>query len=212
MTGPESRLRAAYVARAADAPSTPHPAPEAIAIAVERSGTETDRLAVLDHVASCAACRAEFELLRAAQTAARQLVPATWRVQGIGLAAAAAVLVAIALAVARSSAVHLSAAAPDRGATQASRPHTITLIAPIGPAASTAPRFVWHRVPTAGSYHFEVLDDSGGVVVRADTRDTAFTAVALTAGRAYQWWVQTRVEGETWQSEFAAIQVSQSGR
>jgi hypothetical protein len=211
MTGPESRLRAAYAARAADAPSTPHPTPEAIAAAVERYGAEVERLAVLDHIASCARCRSEFELLRATHTAARQLVPATWRVQGLGLAAAAAVVVAVALAVARTGTGHLTTAVPDRGSMRTDAPHTITLIAPIGSAASTAPRFMWHRVPTGESYHFEVLDDSGGVVVRADTRDTTFTAASLTPGRAYRWWVQAKVEGETWQSEFAAIRVLHSG-
>ena len=41
------------------------PSPEALLALVRREGAEADRLAVLDHVMSCAHCRAEFDLLRA---------------------------------------------------------------------------------------------------------------------------------------------------
>ena len=203
---PDSRLRAAYAARAADAPLTPHPAPEAIAATVDRSAGEAERLATLDHIAACAQCRSEFELLRATHTAAGQLAPATWRISGVGLAVAAMLVVAVALSVTRLAAPRVAAIPADRGAGQASS-RTIPLIAPLGPTSVVPQRLIWHAVRGAAGYHVEVLTDSGGVIARGDTRDTTFTAPALAPGQTYRWWVQARVDGEAWQSGFAEIRV-----
>jgi hypothetical protein len=206
----DGRLRAAYKAFGADAPGTPHPPPEAIAAAVERSGAESDRLATLDHVGSCARCREEFELLWVTHTAARQVGARRWPIRQVGLAAAAVVVVGVALSVGRWRSPSATGG-PDRGAPTSDPGHTITLVAPLGAASPTAPRFVWHAVPTTSSYRLEVLDDSGAVIVGADTRDTSFTARALTPGRSYRWWVQTKVNGEVWQSEFAEIHATPTG-
>lgn len=209
MTQPsDARLRAAY---GADAAGTPHPAPELIAAAAQLEGEEAVRLATLDHVASCAACRREFDLLRATHDAARRLAPSTWRVHAMGLAAAAAVIIAVALTIGRRGTPGVGEIAPDRGAS-ASAAQAITLITPLGTTPADAPHFVWHAVPTTGNYHLEVLDDSGAVVVGRDTHDTAFTAPPLTPGRSYRWWVQAKINGETWQSEFGEIRATLSER
>lgn len=209
---PDARLRAAYAAQAANVPGTPHPTPEQLAAAVEHSDRETERLTTLDHVASCASCRREFELLWATHAAARQAAVTTgWRLPAWSLAAAAVIVVAVSLSVARLRATHPTELAPDRGVPPAGLQHAITLIAPLGAAPSTAPRFVWRAVPTPGMYHLEVLDDSGAVAVSIDTRDTTFTPPGLTPGRAYRWWVQTRINGEPWQSKFAEFRASPSG-
>ena len=49
-----------------------HVSPEAIAALARREGSETERLATLDHVMSCRECRAEFDLLRAVEQAGAQ--------------------------------------------------------------------------------------------------------------------------------------------
>jgi hypothetical protein len=128
----------------------------------------------------------------------------------MGLAAAAAVILAVTLTIGRRDTSHVGAMAPDRGTPATTQ--EITLITPLGTTPAATPRFIWHAVPTTGSYHLEVLDDSGAVVVGTDTRDTAFTAPALTPGRAYRWWVQAKVNGETWQSEFGEIRATADAR
>jgi hypothetical protein len=207
----DARLRAAYAAHGADAPATPHPVPEVIAAAAQLEGDEAERLATLDHIASCARCRREFELLRATHVAARKLAPSTWRVRTMGLAAAAAVIIAVTLTIGRRGTPRVDEIAPDRGG-GASAAQAITLITPLGTTRAATPRFVWHAVPTRGSYHIEVLDDSGAVVIGTDTRDTAFTAPALAPGRTYRWWVQAKVNGEAWQSEFGEIRTTRDAR
>src|SRR5690348_5985557 len=48
------------------------PAPEGLLAIVERTGDDASRLAALDHVMSCAACRRDFDLLRTAALSAEQ--------------------------------------------------------------------------------------------------------------------------------------------
>jgi len=208
---PDERLRAAYAVHGANTPATPHPSPELIALAAQRQGTEVERLRTLEHLGSCASCRAEFELLRATHTAAQRLTPTTWRMRGFGLAAAAVALVAVTLSVYRSAAPHIGASAPDRGSAHQATSHTIALVAPFGPTSSTGPRFVWRAAPTTGMYHLEVLDDSGAVALRADTPDTTFAALPLAPDRSYRWWVQAPVNGEPWRSEFGEIRTTKIG-
>jgi hypothetical protein len=188
-----------------------HPSPELIVRAVQRQGAEAERLRTLEHIGSCAACRKEFELLRATHLAARQLTPTTWRVRGFGLAAAAAVVVAVTLSVFRSSVPHPGATPLDRGAAQQATNRSIALVGPLGSTSPTGPRFVWRGVATTGTYHLEVLDDSGGVALRADTPDTTYPALPLAPDRSYRWWVKTTVNGEAWQSEFGEIHTTAGG-
>jgi hypothetical protein len=224
-TTSDSSLRAAYGAHGADTPDSPHPAPELIADAVERHGSEADRLQTLDHIGSCARCRSEFELLRSTRVAARESARSRWPFRVAGLAAAAAVVVGVTLSVTRSfttgfgtGRVPLSGPAAaqsipaDRGpTTQAATNQAIALIAPLGSIKSAATRFVWHGVAPGTMYHVEVLDDSGAVVARANTADTVFTAPphALAPGRLYRWWVQATVGGEPWQSGFGDFQTTE---
>jgi hypothetical protein len=209
MTGrPDDRLRAAYAAYGADAPDTPHPAPELIAAAAERQGAEVERMRTLDHIATCTACRKEFDLLRATHDAARQMTPSTWRLRGFGIAAAAAVVIAATLTIARWNGPHAGVAQLDRSAGSQKADHAITLVAPIGFVSPHATRFIWHSVRTANGYHLEVLDDSGAVALRTDTRETTYVAPQLAPSRTYQWWVQARVNGEAWRSEFGEIKTA----
>src|SRR5215217_3896641 len=74
-----------------------HPEAEALLALAERSGSETARLEVLDHVMACDACRREFDLIRASVVAAAVPRQSTWfRSPSIGLMAIAATLLAAA--------------------------------------------------------------------------------------------------------------------
>ncbi len=196
-------LRAAY--ERALATRTPGeraacPAPEAILALVRRQGREAERLAQLDHIMACAACREEFELLRAIERAGEKAAAAehgpssepgpvvghiAWR-RWVPLAAAAALVLVIAVGPGRQ----LWKRAPEqvRGGAGA--------VALIGPADGSAPAgatvgFVWHASPGAERYTLELLTGGGNVALSRTTTDTALTVVlrpALPAGD-YRWWV-----------------------
>src|SRR3954451_7144100 len=97
----DERLRDLYAAAMkAGVTSTggSHPSPEAIADLVNRTGGEAERLAILDHVMSCAECRRDFDLLRTVERvaggAARPAVRRSWVLPA---ALAATLLVAVGL-------------------------------------------------------------------------------------------------------------------
>src|SRR5687768_16428906 len=98
----DEALRAAY-ARAMTEPRSADragcPAPDALIALVQRTGPEDMRLATLDHTMSCAACQADFELLRAIDAADRRETATSRRTlrwhRPLMLALAASVVLAI---------------------------------------------------------------------------------------------------------------------
>ncbi len=181
------------------------PTPEAILGLVQRQGDEEQRLSVLDHVMACAACRQEFELLRAIQRAGVQAAteartPETVAVGGapgrvVGhirwrgwapIAAAAAVVLVLALGPGRR--LWQPGAEPVRGGGE-----SLALVAPADAAMpSGAPlAFVWHRVPGAERYTLELLTGGGVLALSRTTTDTTLT-LSLPPNLApgdYRWWV-----------------------
>lgn len=197
----DEELRAAY-ARAMPAPRsidrTRCVSPDAMIALLRREGSESVRLATLDHTMGCIACQREFELLRSIDAAERRDARASrdagWR-KPLGLALAASLLVAIGLGpgrawlvrdepdVMRGEAASLVAASPADGA-----------------AVSTdSLRFAWHPVPGAGRYILELLTPEGTVRLSGTTGDTTLTLRGvrdLPAGE-YRWWVRaTLPDGE----------------
>lgn len=90
----EEQLRAAY-RRAMDA--RPHdrsgcPAPDALAAVIEGTASEAERFETLRHIGSCAACRADFELLRTAGDVAERVMRPWWTTRPVMALAAALVL------------------------------------------------------------------------------------------------------------------------
>jgi hypothetical protein len=202
----DARLKALYAAGTAGEALRSHPEPEAIATAVERRGAEAERLRTIEHIAVCRRCRQEFELLRSAHVAGRQLVARTWQLRAVGLAAAAVLVVAVTLSVGRLSANRSVARSVDRGPVPAGGRGTIALVDPARDAStSTAPLLRWRAARGAASYHVEVLDGDGAVIASRDTPDTSFVAPTLVPGRNYRWWVQATVNGERWRSPFWAF-------
>ncbi|MFI5209488.1 MAG: hypothetical protein ACHQ2E_03495 [Gemmatimonadales bacterium] len=161
------------------------PSLEAIDALVVREGPEGQRLATLDHVMACRACRDEFEKLRvlhAAQDRPARIRRHLWQAAAsVALLAGAGVLWRV-----------RQQPAPDefRGGADG-----VTVVSPVGTAlAQPALQFVWHAVPGVATWHFELLDAEGGaVLVSASSSDTTFVlpdSVSLQPGRSYAWRVQ----------------------
>ena len=152
------------------------PTPEALDALVGKSGGEESRLATLDHVMSCNACRQEFELLRAIQAAAAADTGAPRRRHAPWLAAAVVVVAAGAITLAQ-----LQRSNPARGAGSAAASD----IALVGITGHT---LVWRAVPGAIRYDIETVDANGATVFRATTADTSVALPATLAG--VNWWVR----------------------
>lgn len=165
-------------------PGAACPEPDALQALVEREGTEEERLAMLDHVASCRSCSREFELLRALRAAApagrRPRVVSPWLVAASAIVAVAAATMAI-----RSMSTPTNVM---RG------PSVGGVILLSQPAHSSV--LQWHAVPRAVSYVVEVLDAQGAVLAADTTADTSFALPAQLRARPgtnEQWWVRARL-------------------
>jgi hypothetical protein len=163
------------------------PSPDELRALVERTDAEPARLARLNHVMGCAACRDEFELLRSAAASVGVRRP-WWR--GAALAATVLLSVALGVSLARPRPV---ATGPERGGGPQPR-----LIAPRGQVDEAgAGRFMWSAVPGAFRYDVEVLTPEGKVLLATSTPDTSMAAPAFERGLALRWWVRARLaDGE----------------
>lgn len=198
----DDRLGALWAAGAAAESPPSHPAPEAIAAAVERRGPEAERLRTLGHIAACPPCRRDFELLRSTHQAGRELVARPWWVRAGGVAAAAVLVAMVGIAVGRITA-RGPASTPRGSAPPAEAVRAIEILTPPRGAVTTAaPQLAWRAVPGAGIYRVEVLDGTGAVIARRDTPDTVLAALSLLPGRTYRWWVQSMADGQPWHSVF----------
>jgi hypothetical protein len=158
------------------------PSPEALEALIAQTGSEASRLATLDHVMSCAACKEEFELLRAIHAAervnagvARSARPrrsvAPW------LAAAVVVIAAGALTLAQ---LQRSGSNPTRGASSSD-------IALVGTVSGS---LVWHAIPDAVRYDVEIVDASGSTIFHARVADTTAALPSTLPSSPVSWWVR----------------------
>src|SRR5688500_9109511 len=98
----DDELRDAYARAMAARTSTTRtgcPRPDALVALVRRDGPEATRLETLDHTMACAACRQEFELLRAIDAGERRasgpaVLPFRWQ-RPLALAIAASLVLAV---------------------------------------------------------------------------------------------------------------------
>jgi hypothetical protein len=152
---------------------------------------EAERLATLEHAASCAACREELELLRALSAAASaggaRALP---RRRALALAASVVLLLAGGALVGRV----LRAPPVVRGPAD-----QVRLLAPAESVAAAAPlTFSWEAVAGASRYRVQVTDASGALVFETTTRGTTAAlpdSVRLVPGGAYAWWVEATLAG-----------------
>ncbi len=163
------------------------PTPEALGDLAARRGSEAGRLAVLDHVMQCAACRRDLDLLLVADRAGtRSVVARRWVA-----AAAAAILVIGVGGVGARVLLRERAAEVERGGTVALRP-----VSPGGGTAATAPVLLtWHAAPGARRYRVEVLAADGAPLWSATTADTSVTVPdsVVARGGTFGWWVTGRL-------------------
>jgi hypothetical protein len=171
----DEELRAAYQA------SLSHPrdpsradctAPEQLAAVADQSLPDAERERVLSHVAGCARCRDDLNVLRAVERAGRETAATTgvvdlsarrrhpWR---RALAAAAVLLVA--------SGVWSTLREGERPADVARGEAPVRLVGPAGDVPSATP-LRWHLVPDASRYEVSVLNAGGQAVFEATTTDT----------------------------------------
>lgn len=165
----EERLRDAYALLVrAPRDRAACPAPNALLAVVERQGREDERLATLHHVASCAACRRELDLLRAAARAARATSLArggrfaSWT-RPIALAATVMVAAGVAMWVG------------GRGAERAGvmRGGEALALYPARRADPGGEMLSWRPAPGAMRYELTLIDGDGRELLRRVVPDTA---------------------------------------
>jgi hypothetical protein len=167
--------------------------PEALLALVERRGSESDRLATLDHAGSCEACRRDLELLRAVHRAGDTPVrrPAlrwvSWVPASRGRLAAAAVIV-VAIGAVATMTVRRHDAVMRGG------PPVVRLVSPADSVPAGGPvRLTWRSAPGTERYEVELLSATGDSMFSASTPDTVLTvpaAVVLVPGGEYLWSVR----------------------
>lgn len=162
------------------------PTPEALQDVVTTPRGDEPQLAVLEHVATCAPCRRDLDLLRTAHIAA----PATKRAaipRWVPLLAAASLLVVIASLMTRSDDAAVMRGGPTAG-------NEIPLLEPIRSAAGITLR--WRSVPEALNYRLEVTDNAGNLVFSGETADTVLVTpmmAALGQDNSLRWAVVARL-------------------
>jgi hypothetical protein len=207
----DAELRARYQAVVNARPETDRgncPPPERLQDLVERTGEESARLEVLDHVMTCPSCHRDLALLQSihvAQPRQRALMPRQWlAAAGMLLFVGGAVLVTRAFGPG-------SAGDLTRGdETVGGRDGAIAIVAPRDtvPAAGLN-TLVWHAVPGAMRYAVEVLDQNDRVVFARQTSDTVAHVPALTASAA-AWWVRATL-GDGSERRSAIVRLRSSG-
>jgi len=190
---------------AAGAPAAGCVSPDALLALLQRDGPESERLATLEHVMSCADCHREYEWLAAVGQAAteaggRPARQALWRRAPLALAASLVAAVAAGLLV-RSQ---MRGGESVRGETG-----EIALAVPQAGAGSTnSPVFAWHPVPAASAYVLEIQGATHRVIRSDTTADTTLTLASPLPAGEYRWWVREVTDGtEPRSSAFRALQV-----
>lgn len=194
----DQELRAVYgdlMASGHQGGRPPCPEPEAILALVRREGAEETRLATLDHVMSCADCRAEFDLVRSIELAGAETGAAARPGRRWMAPVALAASVVLAVVIGR----YALPGTPERDVVRSGEKERLTLLAPPADVASGSPiLFAWHPFEGAGRYRLEVMNAAGELVLEAETADTAIvlqSAADLAPGE-YQWWVGATAPGD----------------
>jgi hypothetical protein len=192
----DTRLQELYaqaMARRSNAATVDCVTPEQVLALVRREGTESDRLATLNHVMGCPACRREFDLLRAVESSGRRITEQR-PVRSIGrrlapLALAASLLLAVG--------VGLLVRNRSTGETVRGGGGQLSLLSPETEVPPGQPiTFAWRSHAGVNRYQMEVLDQNGKAILSQVTRDTTVIWQAgLPAGRQYQWWVRDLTPG-----------------
>ena len=173
------------------------PSPEALQSTATAPRGDATQLAVLEHVATCAPCRQDFDLLRTAHQAAppaRRVTLPRW----IPALAAAAMIAVVSLVTLNN---------PDdvvRGGESALP--SVQLLPPTRAGAGVTLR--WRSVEQVVTYRVEVTDDEGNVAFSTETPDTTVVAPVL-GDTTLRWAVEARLlDGSMLTSKTDALHTS----
>jgi hypothetical protein len=189
----DERLRSTYAVlmeRRSDPERSSCVSPDALSALAEARGSEDARLADLDHVMSCVACRREFEMLRALHVAR----PRTTSRLLTRLALAAGFLLAVFVGASWWQSRELATG----NSTMRSDAERIAIVGVQAELPGGDVRLVWHAVPQALDYEVEVLDAEHRLVYSAITADTQLAlpeSVRRAAVEGHHWWVRGRMPG-----------------
>jgi len=176
------------------------PAPEALLAVVERRGSDATRLATLDHVMGCAACRRDFDLLRTAAVSAERAAgdaPTLHVVRGGGRATRRLPLRSLAVAAGLIVAVGVGLLTWHPGTPQPllrGDANTVVLLPPEQRADGSA-LLRWRTVPGAAAYRVEVFAPNGRTVAADTVSDSTFVLPAVDASAQLRWMV-TALHGD----------------
>lgn len=189
MSSNDEQLRLAYgtlLAERGAAARGSHPEPEALLAVVERSGSESVRLEILDHVMACDACRRELDLLRASVAATGVPRQRSWfRSPSAGLVALAATLL-----VAASVRMYVASKDVEAGPRLRGGGAVATYAARWTPATGAV--LSWRPLTGAANYRLELVDEAGVAVVDTMMRDTSLVvADSLLLGKRGLVWSVT---------------------
>jgi hypothetical protein len=191
----DEELKREYQRSSLGAPPGTHPEPEQLERIVTGAGSESERLALLEHVLRCPTCGPELDLLRAANEGARaaeRRVPAT---RWLALAAVAILVIGFGALALRGRSV-TPAADVMRG-----RPQALSLIEPaVGDRIAAPAHITWHAIDGATTYRVELLSTSGELIAGWNTPDTTAAipdSARVRANEQYDVWVRATLTDRT---------------
>jgi hypothetical protein len=191
----DEELRREYQRSSLGAPAGAHPDPEQLEQIVMGAGSESERLALLEHVLRCPTCGPELDLIRAAsegaRSAERRMPAARW----LALAAMAILVVGLGALVLRDRSM-----TPTADVMRGSRA-AMSLIEPaVGDRVAAPVRITWHAIEGATTYRVELLSTSGELVANWNTADTTATipdSARVRASEQYDVWVRATLADRT---------------
>ena len=201
----DDELRGAYqlaVTRRSDASRAACPPTVSLAAIASHTADAADRVATREHVATCAHCRRDLDLLRTVESAGAEVGgtarvptlasrrPLPWR----GVLAAAAMLVVAA------GAWNVLGDRGDDGDIARGGASTAVPVAPVGMVTADARRFAWRPAAGATSYALSLIDQAARPAFGASTSDTTLAlpdSVRLVPGADYVWTVEATLADGT---------------
>jgi len=191
----DEELRRAYRESSRAAPPGPHPEPDELARIVNGEGSETERLALLEHAMRCPTCGPELDLLRAASEGARaghrQMPSTRW----LALAAVAILVIGLGALTLRSRRI-----VPTHDVMRG-RAAAMSLIQPENGVTLAFPiHLAWHAVDGAVSYRVELLSTGGDLIGAWTTRDTTLAiseSTRVNGSGPYDAWVRATLRDRT---------------
>ena len=163
--------------------------PEALLAAVERTGSEDERLRSINHAMTCADCAEELELLRSTR-----IVRDRARVPRFGFALAASLVLVAGLG------YYTLARSRVDGDLTRDGTGDVQLVSPLAETNARFDSLAWRPVPDATGYAVEVRREDGTLLTSGTTSDTTFVlpeSARIERGAVVYWGVTARLADGT---------------